>query len=184
VAHVGAKFHSSRKTASFLGNVAEKRRCGRGKYRTMWRVTLVAAALLGFAISSAEAAHPSRTTCADRDSMFCAPYRGNPGYSGHKLSRSPARRLGAKSRNGAESAANIGQAHALNPTGAKPFAGAAQAKLLTARTFDPLASGSDSGELAPQPPAGSGTEPWLTPILIALGGGGILSLFLAKAAEL
>ena len=120
--------------------------------------------------------------------MFCALYRGNPGYSGHKLShspaRSPARRLGAKSRNGAESAANIGQARAMNPTGAKPFAGAAQAKLLAVRTFDPLASGSDSGELTAQPPAGSGTQPWLTAILIALGGSGILSLFLAKAAEL
>jgi len=150
----------------------------------MWRVALAAAALLGFAISSAEAAHPSRTTCADRDSMSCALYRGNPGYSGHKLSHWPARRLGAKSRNGAESAANIGQARAMNPTGAKPFAGAAQANLLAVRTFDPLASGSDSGDLTAQPPAGSGTQPWLTAILIALGGSGILSLFLAKAAEL
>ena len=116
--------------------------------------------------------------------MSCALYRGNPGYSGHKLSHSPARRLGTKSRNGAESAANIGQARAMNPTGAKPFAGAAQAKLLAVRTFDPLASGSDSGELTAQPPAGSGTQPWLAAILIALGGSGILSLFLAKAAEL
>src|SRR5260370_16614976 len=134
-------------------------RCGPGKHRTMWRVALAAAALLGFAISSAEAAHPSRTTCADRDSMFCALYRGNPGHSGHKLSHSPARRLGAKSRNGAESAANIGQARAVNPIGAKPFAGAAQAKLLAVRTFDPLASGSHSCKLTPHPPARTGTPP-------------------------
>jgi hypothetical protein len=56
--------------------------------------------------------------------------------------------------------------------------------LLAARSFDPLASGSDSGGLTAQPPAGSGTNLWLKPILIALGGGGILSLFVAKAAEL
>ena len=116
--------------------------------------------------------------------MLCMLYDSSAGYSRHKLSHSRTHRPGAKPRNGAESATNIGQARSINPTGAKPLAGAAPAKLLAARNFDPLASGSDAGELAAQPPAGSGTNFWLKPILFALGGGGILSLFVAKAAEL
>jgi hypothetical protein len=149
----------------------------------MRRVALAFAALLGFALSSAQAAHPSRAPCADRDSILCTFYRATPGYSGHKLSHSPAHRLGAKSRNGGETAANTGQARATNPTG-KPLAGAAPPKLLAARNFDPLASGSDSGDLTARPPPESDADPWLKSILIALAGGGILSLFLAKAAEL
>jgi hypothetical protein len=150
----------------------------------MRRAALAFAALLGFAIASAEAAHPSRAPCADRDSMLCTFYRATPGYSGHKLSHSRAHRFGAKSRNGGESAANTGRAQAMSPTGAKPLAGAAPPKLLAARNFDPLASGSDSGELTARPPPESDADPWLKSILIALAGGGILSLFLAKAAEL
>lgn len=72
----------------------------------------------------------------------------------------------------------------MSPAGAKPLAGAAPAKLLAARNFDPLASGSDSGELTARPPPESDADRWLKSILIALAGGGILSLFLAKAAEL
>jgi hypothetical protein len=150
----------------------------------MRRVALAFAALLGFALSSAQAAHPGRAPCADRDSMLCTFYRAAPGYSGHKFSHSRAYRLGAKSRNGGETPANTGQGHAMSPTGAKPLAGAAPPKLLAARNFDPLASGSDSGEFIAPPPPASDADPWLKSILIALAGGGILSLFLAKAAEL
>jgi hypothetical protein len=178
------KFHSFGKAVSFLGNVAESRRSGHGKYRIMRRVALAFVALMGFAFSSAEAAHPSRVPCAEPDSMLCTLYRAAPGYSGHKLSHPRAHRLAAKARNGGGSAANTGQGHAMSPAGAKPLAGAAPVKLLAARNFDPLASGSDSGELTARPPPESDADPWLKSILIALAGGGILSLFLAKAAEL
>ena len=116
--------------------------------------------------------------------MLCMLYDSSAGYSRHKLSHSHTHRPGAKPRNSAESARDIGQARSIHPTGAKPLAGSAPTKLLAARSFDPLASGNDSEELTAQPPAGSGTNLWLKPILIALGGGGLLSLFVAKAAEL
>ena len=149
----------------------------------MWRVWLVLAASLGVAIASAEAAHPSRATCADRDSALCSLYRSGSGYSGHKLARSHTNRVRAKSRIGTDPTTNSGRMHSTEPTGAKPIAGAAPANVLAARAFDPLASGNVSGEL-PAPPVRRETEPWVTAILIALGGGGVLSLFLAKAAEL
>ena len=73
--------------------------------------------------------------------------------------------------------------HSAHSAGAKPGAGAAPVRVLAARSFDPLASGSDSAEVT-APPAGKSTEPWIQAVLVALGGGAILSLFLAKAAEL
>jgi hypothetical protein len=71
----------------------------------------------------------------------------------------------------------------MPPSEAKSIAAAAPTRLLAARIRDPLASASDSGALT-APPADSGAQAWLEPVLIALGGGGLLSLFLAKAAEL
>jgi hypothetical protein len=149
----------------------------------MWRIWLSLAAFLGLAIPSAEAAHPNRATCGERDSALCSLYREVPGYSGRKLSRSQARWGGTKPKISVEPAANGDPMHATRSTGAKPAAAAMPVKLLAARSFDPLASGTDSAELT-APPAARATEPWLKAILIAVGGGGILSLFLAKAAEL
>src|SRR6266487_1856772 len=137
----------------------------------MWRIGLALAAFLAFAVPSAEAAHPNRAKCADRDSVLCSLYRVSPGYSGQKVSRSRTHRLGAKSRIAADPATN-------------PSPGAAPVKLLAARNFDPLASGTDSGELTAPPRVESAASPWLKPLLIALAGGGILSLFLAKAADI
>jgi len=152
-------------------------------HRIMWRIGLALAAFLAFAVPSAEAAHPNRAKCADRDSVLCSLYRVSPAYSGQKVSRSRTHR-GAKSRSGADPATNPSPAQATGLSGAKPIAGAAPVKLLAARNFDPLASGTDSGELTAPPRVESAASPWLKPLLIALAGGGILSLFLAKAADI
>ncbi len=153
-------------------------------HRIMWRIGLALAAFLAFAVPSAEAAHPNRAKCADRDSVLCSLYRVSPAYSGQKVSRSRTHRLGAKSRIAADPATNPSPGQTTGLSGAKPIAGAAPVKLLAARNFDPLASGTDSGELTAPPRVESAASPWLKPLLIALAGGGILSLFLAKAADI
>jgi hypothetical protein len=153
----------------------------------MWRIWLSFAALVALAIPLAvlptQAAHPSRATCGERDSVLCSLYRGSPDYSGPKLARSHPRRHAKQPTNADETSSNGGSAHATRPAGGKAAATATPAKLLAARSFDPLASGSDSGELTAPAPL-STAEPWLKSVLIALGAGGILSMFLAKAAEL
>ncbi len=77
-----------------------------------------------------------------------------------------------------------GPARAMSLTEARPPAGAEAPKLLAARSFDPLESASDSADLTARPPLASDPHPRLESILIALAGGGILPLLLARAAEL
>jgi hypothetical protein len=153
----------------------------------MWRIRLSFAALVALAIALAvsptRAAHPSRATCGERDPVLCSLYRESPGYSGQKLARSHTRRHAKQPTSAGNASSNAGPVHTTRPTGGNAAATATPAKLLAARSLDPLASGSDSGELTAPPPL-SAAEPWLKSILIALGAGGILSLFLAKAAEL
>ena len=153
----------------------------------MWRICLSFAALVALAIplgvSATQAAHPSRATCGERDSVPCVLYRGSPGYSGQKLARSHARRHAKQPSSAGDTPSNRGPAHAMRPVEGTSTATATPAKLLAARRFDPLAAGSDSGELVGPAPL-SAPDPWVKSILIALGAGGILSLFLAKAAEL
>jgi len=152
----------------------------------MWRVGLLLAACLGVAtfvaISPAEAGRLSRGPCIDRDSGLCGAYRGAPEYWRHKFSHSRALRNGAKRQPVGIQPAKTGQAYSTaTPPAIKPAAEPAAAKLLPTR-FDPLASGGEGVEnTAPFAPATP--SPSVNPILIALAGGGILSLFLARAAE-
>src|SRR3984893_8180194 len=151
-----------------------------GKYH-MRRVGLVLAALLGLVIPSAEATHPNRVTCTERDFVLCSLDRGSAGRFERKVSHSRTQRLGTRARTGVDPATKAAPAHAVSTTGARPTA-ATPAELLAARSFDLLASGSESAEL--RTPATNGADPWLNVIILALGARGALSLFVAKAADL
>jgi len=142
----------------------------------MSRIALLLAAGLVLAASSAEAAHSGRATCPDRGSVLCGgSIEDSHAAFGHKLSHWRARSR-AKSPIGAATGS-------VQPAGAAPIARATSAKWLAAREVDASASASDSGELT-APPASTGTPAWLQPVLFALAGSGILSLFLARSAEL
>jgi hypothetical protein len=155
----------------------------RDRVEFMWRVGIAAAAFLALLAQSAHAAHPARASCGDRGSVLCTLY--GPAY-GHKLSRAHrAHRFDANAR----AAVTDPRAHpdparllhaASAPDRARP------ATVLAAR-IDPLSHGTDAGDglgAAPRRPVGSGSESWSGLLLIALGAGGILSLFLAKAVEI
>jgi hypothetical protein len=147
----------------------------------MWRVGLLSAVFLGFAIAAPQAAHLKRASCVEQDFALCNLDRSAPGYSAQKPPRSHTQRAGTKSRTGKDAASSVGYARAAASPDAKPLAPTAPVQMLGARNFDPLAGGSE--ELT-APRVQSETNPWLQPILLVLAGTGILSLFVAKAAEL
>jgi len=143
----------------------------------MWRVGIAALpALVALAAQPAYAAHPTRAPCGDRASVMCvlygAPYRV-------KLSR--AHRTHRSGANAAAGGVHRDQAQprtsgAKAPDGPMP--------VLAARA-DSLSHGIDAGgALLAAPAQAVGPEPWPAMLLIALGAGGILSLLLARAADL
>jgi hypothetical protein len=148
----------------------------------LWRVGLLIAACLSIAAATANAAPLSRAGCPDRDPALCALYRGAPVYSGQKFSRTHTHRTGGKSRSRPAPSATVGQAYSAAAPPSLPAAEAASATALAAR-FAPIAAGENAGQTHASSPAAS-PSPWLGPIWMALVGGGILSLFLARIAEL